>query len=91
MVNLNERGEVRDPSSRWKDNIAMELNEILYERVHEILEVRDGDQWLALESTVECVPVDGSIPGWGKKCFFSPEQPDRLSGLSSPKLNGCCV
>ena len=34
VVNLNGRGEVRDPSSRWRDNIAMELNEIGYERVH---------------------------------------------------------
>jgi len=34
VVNLNGRGEVRDPSSSWTDNIAMELYEIGYERVH---------------------------------------------------------
>jgi hypothetical protein len=34
LVNLNGRGDVRDPSSRRKDKIAMELNEIGYERVH---------------------------------------------------------
>ena len=32
---MNGRGEVRGPSSRWKDNIAMKLTEIAgYERVH---------------------------------------------------------
>jgi hypothetical protein len=47
-----ERDNYRGPRRRWEDRIKMDLREIEWGIIHQILMAQDREQWRALVNTV---------------------------------------